>query len=153
MGKLGQTTAFNWLHVVGFFVMVLHPMTTFIPTKHSFHLIKSRDTKMINPKTCKNDQWKGFIGFETILSISKAILYHWFFYIFLKEQILGDVAFNCSLFIPLFNLQKIRDTSMGGVNVVSIATLFWPPCLNPYFHTKSTTFKKCDFAKFWILMD
>jgi hypothetical protein len=113
MGKLGQTTSFNWFHVVGVFVMVLHPITTFIPTKHSFHLIKSKDTRIINPKTFKSEQWKGFIGFENIPSMSKVILYHWFFYIFLRERILGDVALDCSLHIPLFTLEKLRDTSMG----------------------------------------
>jgi len=36
--------------------------------------------------------------------------------------------------------------------VISIATLFWSPCLNPFFHTKSTL-KKGDFVGFWILME
>ncbi len=106
---------------------------------------------MTNLRTCKNDQWKGFIGFETIPSMSKVIFYYWFFYIFLKGQILGDVPLNHNLHIPLFTLQKFRNTSIG-MYVVSIATLFWPPCLNPSFHTKST-FEKGDFVKFWISMD
>ncbi len=133
------------------FVVVFWPITTFIPTKQNFHSIKSKDTRMTNPRTCQNDQWKGFWGFETIPSMFKVIFYHNFFYILLKGQILEDVPFNHSLYIPSFTLQKLRDMSMG-MHAISIVTLFWPPCLNPSFHTKST-FKKGDFARFWILMD
>jgi hypothetical protein len=44
------------------------------------------------------------------------------------------------------------ETQAWGMYAVSIATLFWPPCLNSSFHTKST-FEKCYFAGFWISMD
>jgi hypothetical protein len=80
--------------VVGVFVVVLWPTTTFIPIKHNFHLIKLENTRTTNLKTCKNDKWKGFLGFETIPSISKVIFYHGIFYIFLRGQILGDVALD-----------------------------------------------------------
>jgi hypothetical protein len=80
-----------------------------------FHSIKSKDTKTTNPRTCKDDQWKGFIGFETIPNMSEVIFYPKFFYILLRGQILGDVAFNYNLHIPLFTLQKLKDTSMGDV--------------------------------------
>jgi hypothetical protein len=56
-----------------------------------------------------------FIGFETIQSMSEVIIYFQFFYIMLKEQILGDVPFDHNLHIPLFTLQKLRDMSMGDV--------------------------------------
>jgi len=150
-GKVGQITALDWPHLVGVIAMVFWPITTFIPTKLSFHSIKSKDIRMINPKTCKNDQWKGFKGFETIPSMFEAILYHWFFYILLKGNFFGDVPFNHNSHIPSFTLQKFKDMSMGDVCSL-IATLFWPPCLNPSFHTKST-FEKGDFARFWISMD
>jgi len=114
-GKMGQTTALDWPHVVRVFAVVFRPITTFIPTKQSFHSIKSKDTRTTNFRTCKNDQWKGFIGFETIQSMSKVILYHWFFYILLREQIVGDVPLNHSLHIPSFTLQKLRDMNMGDV--------------------------------------
>jgi hypothetical protein len=114
-GKVGQTTALDGPHVVGVFVVVFWPITTFIPTKHSFHSMKSKDTKATNLRTCKNDQWKGFIGFETIPNMSKVIIYCQFFYILLKGQILGDVALDCSLHIPSFTLLKLKDTSMGDV--------------------------------------
>jgi hypothetical protein len=97
------------------FVVVFRLRTTFIPTKHNFHLIKSKGTKTINFKTYQNDQWKGFIGFQTIASMSEVILYCRFFYIFLKGQILGDVPFYRSLHILLFTLQKLKDTSVGDV--------------------------------------
>jgi hypothetical protein len=47
---------------------------------------------------------------------------------------------------------KNLETQIWGMYAISIATLFWPPCLNPSLHTK-TTFKKGDFVEFWILMD
>ncbi len=73
------------------------------------------------------------------------------FYISWGDKFVGYVPLNWSLHILSFTLQKLRNTSMG-MYVVSIATLFWPPCLNPSFHTKST-FKKCDFVGFCISMD
>ncbi len=78
-GKVGQTTMLDKPCVVGVFIVVFRPITTFIFTKHSFHSIKSKDTRVTNPRTCKNDQWKGFIGFETIPSMSKVIFYCQFF--------------------------------------------------------------------------
>ncbi len=105
----------DWPHVVEVFAVVFQPITTFIPTKKKIHLIKSKDTRMINLRTCKKDQWKGFIGFETIPSMYKVIFYRHFFYILLKGKILGNVPLNYSLHIPLFFLQKLRDTSMGNV--------------------------------------
>jgi len=114
-GKVGQTTTFGWLHVVGVFAMLFRPITTFIPTKHNFCSIKSKDTRTTNLITCNNDQWKGFIGFETIPSMFKVIFYLWFFYIFLRGQILGDVPLDCSLHIPSFTFQKLRDMSVGDV--------------------------------------
>jgi hypothetical protein len=106
---------------------------------------------MTNPKTCKNDKWKGFISFEIIPSMSGVILYHQIFNILLRGQFFGNVPFDHSLHIPSFTLQKLKDTSMGDY-AVSIATLFWPPCFNPSFHTKST-FENGDFVKFWTSMD
>ncbi len=96
-GKVGQTTDLDWLHVVGVFAVVFLPIITFIPTKYSLHSIKSKDTKMTNSKTLKNYQWKGFIGFETIPSMSKVIVYSQFFNIMLRGQILGDVPLGCNL--------------------------------------------------------
>jgi hypothetical protein len=94
-----------WLtSCVWVFMLVFRPRTTFIPTKHNFHSIKSKDTRVTNLWTCENDQQKGFIGFETILSMFKVIIYCWVFYIFLRGQILGDVPFNHSLHIPSFTL-------------------------------------------------
>ncbi len=90
------------------------PITTFISIKQNFHSIKSKNTRAINPKIYKNDQWKGFIGFKTILSVSEVIFYHQFFYILLKGQILGNVPLHHNMHIPLFTLQKLRNTSMGG---------------------------------------
>jgi len=136
-GKVSQTTTLDWPHVVGVFVVVFEPITTFRPTKHSSHLIKSKNTRTTNFRTCKKDQRKGFIGFETIASMSKVIFYRWLFYIFLNGHIFRDVPFDHNLHIPSFTLQKLRNTSRG-IYVVSIAPLFWPPCLNPSFHTKST---------------
>jgi hypothetical protein len=104
---------------------------------------------MTNLITSKNDQWKGFIGFETIPSMFKVILYCWCFYIFLRGQILGDVPLNHNLHIPSFTLQNLETRAWG---MYEVSTLFWPPCLNPSFHTKSI-FEKGDFVEFWILMD
>jgi hypothetical protein len=56
--------------------------------------MKSKDTIMTNLKTCKSDQWKAFLGFETITSMFEVIIYHWIFYIFLKGQILGNVSID-----------------------------------------------------------
>jgi hypothetical protein len=139
-GKMGQTTAFDWPHVVRVFAVVFRPITTFIPTKQSFHSIKSKDTTT-NLRTCKNDQWKGFIGFETIQSMSKVILYHWFFYKLL--EMFHSTIVCISPRSPYKNL----ETWIWGMYVASIATLFLPPCLNPSFHTKCT-FEKGDFAGF-----
>jgi hypothetical protein len=74
--KVGQTIALDLPHVVGIFVVVFRPITTFVPIKQSFHSSKLRYTRMTNPITCKNDQWKRFIGFETIPSMSEVIFYH-----------------------------------------------------------------------------
>ncbi len=43
------------------------------------------------------------------------IIYRWFFYIFLRGKILGDVQLDRSLHIPLFTLQKLKDMNMGDV--------------------------------------
>jgi len=114
-GKVGQTTTLDWLHVVGVFAVVFWPITTFIPTKHNFHSIKSKNTRVTNPRTCKIDQWKGFISFETIPSMYEVIFYCRFFYILLRGQILGDVPLDRNLHISSFTLQKLKDTSMGDV--------------------------------------
>jgi len=45
--------------VVGVFVVVFQPITTFIPTKQSFHLIKSKDTKATNLELAKMTNGKG----------------------------------------------------------------------------------------------
>jgi hypothetical protein len=47
---------------------------------------------------------------------------------------------------------KNLETWAWGMYVVSIATLFWSPCLNSSFHTNST-FDKGDFAGFCLSMD
>jgi len=78
-GKVGQTTTLDLPHVVGVLVVVVLPITTFIPIKQNFHSIKLKFTKVTNIITCKNDQWKMFIGFETIPSMSKVIFYRQFF--------------------------------------------------------------------------
>jgi hypothetical protein len=96
-------------------MVVPWPIITFTLTKHSFHSIKSKDTRATNLRTCKNDQWRRFLGFETIASMSKVNFYHWVFYIFLKGQILGDVPFNQSLHIHSFTLQKLNDMNMEDV--------------------------------------
>jgi hypothetical protein len=70
---------------------------------------------MTNLRICKNNQWKRFIGFETIPTMSEVILHHRFFYIFLKGQILGDVH---SIIICIYfrsPCKKIKNTSMGDV--------------------------------------
>jgi hypothetical protein len=51
----------------------------------------------------------------------EVIFYHWFFYIFLKEQILGNVPLHRNLHIPLFTLQKLK-TPAWGMYAVSITT-------------------------------
>jgi hypothetical protein len=56
--------------------------------------MKSKDTIMTNHKTYKNDYWKGFLGFETITSMFKVIIYYWIFYIILRGQILGNVSID-----------------------------------------------------------
>jgi len=137
--------------VVGVFVVVFQPITTFIPTKHNFHSIKSKDIRASNFKTCKNDQWKSFIGFETIPSMSKVIIYCRFFYILLRGQILRDVPLNCSLHIPLFTLQKGRDTSMRdvcGFNYHLVLASMLKPIFSHQVHIRES-----DFVEFWILMD
>jgi hypothetical protein len=101
--------------VVKVFAMVFSPITTFIPIKQNFHSIKLKDTRMTNPKICKNDQGKRFIGFETIPNMSEVNIYHQFIYILLRGQILGEVPLDCNLHIPSFTLQKLKDTSMGDV--------------------------------------
>jgi hypothetical protein len=70
---------------------------------------------MTNPRTCKNDNGKGFISFETIPSMSEVIISRQFFYILLRGQILGNVPLNRNLHIPSFTLEKLRDMSMGDV--------------------------------------
>jgi hypothetical protein len=83
--------------------------------------------------------------------MAKVIFYRWFFNILLKGQIFGDVPFDHSLHIPCSPCKNL-ETRTWRMYAVSIATLLWPACLNPSFHTKST-FKKGDYANFWILMD
>jgi hypothetical protein len=58
---------------------------------------------------------KGFIGFETIPSMSEVIISRQYFYILLRGQILGNVPLNRNLHIPSFTLEKLRDMSMGDV--------------------------------------
>ncbi len=122
-GKVDQTTAFDWPHVVGVFVVVFQPITTFIPIKHSFHSIESKDTKATNPITWNIDHWKGFINFETIPSMSEVLFYCRFFYMLLRGQFFGDVPLDCNLHIPLFTLQKFKDMNMGDVCDFNL-----PPC-------------------------
>jgi hypothetical protein len=150
-GKVGQTTMLDRPHVVGVFMVVLQPITTFIFAKHNFHSIKSKDTRTTNLRTCKNDQWKGFIGFETIPSMFKVIFYCWFFYIFSRDKFL-EMFHSTVICISLHSPCKTSKTQAWGMYVVSITTLFWLPCLNPSFHTKFT-FEKGDFVWFWISMD
>ncbi len=136
-GKVGQTITLDRPHVVGVFVVVFSPIITFIHTKYSFHSMKSKDTRTTNVKSCKNDQWKGFIGFETIPSMSKVILYHQFFYILWRGQIFGDVLVDHNLHIPLFMLQKLRDTSMGdvcGINCHLVLVSMLKPIFPHQFH-------------------
>ncbi len=142
-GKVGQTIALDWLHVVGVFAVVFQPITTFIPTKQSLHSIKSKDTKASNPRTCKNDQWKRFIGFETIPSMFEVILYHCFFNILLRGQILGDVPLDYNLYIPLLTLQKLRDMSMGdvcGFNCHLVLASMPKPIFPPWVHIQEGWF-------------
>ncbi len=123
--------------------MVFQPITTFILTKHNFHSIRSKDTTTINLRTCKNDQRKRFIDFETIPSMSEVIFYCQVKFLEMFHSIVVCIS-PCSTY-------KDSETQAWGMYVVSIATLFWPPWLN-HFHNKST-FEKGDFAKFWILID
>jgi hypothetical protein len=104
-----------------------------------------------NPRISKTNQWKGFIGFQTISNMFEVVFYRQSFYILLRGQFLGDVPFNHNFHIPSFTLQKLRDMNMGDVCGFNFH-LVWLPCLNPPFHTKST-FKKGDFVRFWISMD
>ncbi len=146
-GKVGQTIPLDWPHVVRVFVVVFRPITTFIFTNHNFHSIKSKDTRTINPRTCKNDQWRRVYRFWNHTK------YVW-----------GDFFTFCwrDKFLEMFHLTAVcisphspcknLETRAWGMYAISIATMFWPPCLNPYFQTRST-FEKGDFAKFWISMD
>jgi len=131
--------------------VVLWPIITFIHRKHSFHSMKSKDTRATNVKSCKNDQWKGFIGFETIQSMFKVIFYHQFFYILLRDKSL-EISHSTTICISPCSRCKSSETRTWGMYAVSIATLFWSPCLNPSFDTNST-FNKGDFAEFWISLD
>ncbi len=64
-----------------------------------------------------------FIGFETIPSISKVIIYHWVFYTLLTEQIIGDVPLDRNLHIFSFTLQKNQRHEHGGCMRFQL-----PPC-------------------------
>jgi hypothetical protein len=61
----------------------------------------------------------------------------------------GANFFVCSIrsefTYPLFTFQKFKDTRWG-MYAVSIVTLFWPQCLNSFFHAKSR-FEKNEFAR------
>jgi hypothetical protein len=66
------------------------------------------------------------LGFETIPNMSKVIFYCWFFYIFLKGQILGDVPFDRNLHIPfLLHPTKIQKHKHGGCTQFQL-----PPCFS-----------------------
>jgi hypothetical protein len=95
--------------------VVLWPITTFIPIKQIFHSIELKDTKTTNPITCKTDQWKMFISFETIPNMSKVIFYCQLFYILLRGQFLRGVPLDRTLHIPLFTLQKLKNTNVRDV--------------------------------------
>jgi len=88
--------------------------------------MKSKDTRATNVKFCKNDQWKGCIGFETIPNMSKVILYHQFFLHLVEGQIFGDVPLDNNLHIPCSRCKNSK-TRAWGMFTISIATLFWSP--------------------------
>lgn len=66
-------------------------------------------------------------------------------------SICGASCYGCSIqpgfACPFAHLPKTLTHKHMGY--MSMATLFWSPCLNPFFHTKST-WEKCDLARFWI---
>jgi hypothetical protein len=109
-GKMGQTTVLDWPHVVGVFIMVFRPITTFILTKHSCHSIKSKDTRATNPRTCKYDQWKGFIGFDDVRN-------DFLLSVFL-HLVEGTNYWKCSTWpqftYPLVHLAKTQKHEHGG---------------------------------------
>ncbi len=151
-GKVGQTTALDWPHVVGVFMVVFWSITTFILTKQSFHSLKSKDTRMTNLITCKNNQWKRFIGFETIPSMFEVI----FLLLVFFTSCRGDK------FLELFHLTRVcisphspcrnSKTQAWGMYAVSIATLFWPPT-KTHLSTPSPHLRKVTLPGFgfrWI---
>ncbi len=139
-------TSCGWGLCVG---LLAHNHIHTYKTKFPFNQIKRH--KNNQPYNLQKWQMESVISFETIPSMSKVIFYCQLFYILLRGKIFKGIPLHCSLHIPLFTLQRLK-TRTWGMYAISIATLFWSPCLNPFFHTKSAL-KKGDFAWFgsrWI---
>jgi hypothetical protein len=77
--------------------------------------------------------------------------------------IVGFSAFSCEakflclfhsngVYISLHSPSKTYDILPWGIYATSIATLFWPPCLNTFFHSK-LRLEKGDCAELWTWMD
>jgi len=105
------------------FVVVFQLRTTFILTKHNFHLIKSKGTRATNFKTYQNDQWKGFIGFQTV-----QICPRWFFIVKFFTSSWGDKFLEMFhlivICISIYSPCKNSKTRVWGMYAVSIAYLF-----------------------------
>ncbi len=125
-GKVGQTITLDWPHVVRVFIMVFRPTTTFILTKQNFHSFKSKDTGVTNPRTCKNDQWKWFIGFETIASMSEVIFFVCFFTFCWKDKFLEMFhPTTICIYNLLIHLEKTQRRKHGGCMWFQL-----PPCFD-----------------------
>ncbi len=82
-----------------------------------------------------------------IPSMPKVVFYWWVFYIFLWGQVLcvfHSIGVSTSPCLPSKNL----NTCACVMCTILFNTLFSPPCLTPWIHTKST-FEKGVFVGFW----
>ncbi len=148
---MGQTTTLDLPHVVKVFAMVFWPITTFIPIKQSFHSIKSEHTKIINPRTCKNDQWKGVISFEIIRRMAEVILYHRF----LLHIIEGTNSWRCSIrlqfaypFVHPTKSHKHEHEDVCGFNCHLVLASMAKPIFPHQVHIRKVILP--GFRSWWI---
>jgi len=82
---------------------------------------------------------------------SYQICSNWFLVDVWLTSVYGASCYGCSIqprfACPFAHLPKALTHKHRGY--MSMATLFWSPCLNPLFYTKST-WEKCELARFWI---
>ncbi len=142
--KVGPTATFYKPCVIKFSTMVFWPIPTLILTKHNLITLVYTRTCDISFKMSKTQ----IISCCTIPHMSKVIFDCWHFLFYFCGANYYFWFHSIGVFISHCSPSKNFNTLAWGIYAISITTLLWPPCLNPFFHTKSIL-EKCDLSKFW----